>query len=428
MTYKLKTLQFILLLSCLLSSQQPASDSSYDLIIENSTIVDTQNAVLIPDQSIFIRQGLIDKITPGKIDDRIRADTIIDGTDKYIVPGFWDMHVHTCWKNGSDKTTLPLFLQYGITGVRDMGGRLDVLNTFKERAQNQPQAYPHLFGSGPIIDGQYPVHPDFSIPMTTENFKPILDSLRNQHVDFFKVYSLLPRSVLDSIANYSRQHNIHFSGHISEYIKPIDAVELGYKSFEHLNKLEPLMDDSLALKQFILKAKENENWLCPTLMIYQRRFEMDQGQFFNHSLHRELDSDLKLEWDNVRKSYSAKSAEAIQQSEDKFARQKELVKIFYDSGIPLLIGTDFAGMPFIYPGYSFHEAMQLMQEIGIPPFEILKIATWNPAKFFGITDSYGTVEPGKVADLIMLDASPIENIENTLEINVVIKSGIIVQF
>lgn len=421
----MKIVTFILLLYCCLSCRQ--STNRYDIVIEDITIVDAENARLLPHQTIYIRGDRIEKITSNSANDAISADSVITGTGKFIISGFWDMHVHTCWKDDLDKKVLPIFLQYGITGIRDMGGSLEILNSFKNKAKKQPHSYPSLFGAGPILDGEKPIHPAFSISVNTENFKTILDSLHNQDVDFFKVYSLLPESVLDSIATYSNQNKIDFSGHISEYSSPEMASKLGQKSFEHLNRLEELQDDPTRLIEFIKIAKENKNWLCPTLIIYQRKYEISQGEFFYHSLFEDLDEDLKTEWEHLRRSRAAKSEMDTEEANNRWELQKQLVKTFYDNQIPLLPGTDFAGMQYVYPGYSFHEELQLLQEIGIPQFEILKMATINPAIYLGITDSYGTVEENKTADLVILDANPIEDIGNTLSISVVIKSGKIIE-
>ncbi len=103
------------------------------------------------------------------------------------------------------------------------------------------------------------------------------------------------------------------------------------------------------------------------------------------------------------------------------------MKIFHDNKIPILLGTDFAGMPFVYQGYSLHEEMKLLESIGISQFEILKMATLNPTIYLEISEEYGTIEVNKMADLIIFDKNPIEKIENTLSISNVIKSGKIVK-
>lgn len=414
-----------LFLFVLVSCSSP--DERYHIVFEDITVVDTKNSELVNHQTVYIKNDRIVKLTPYNQDEEPIADIRINGAGKFMISGFWDMHVHSCWKEELDRTVFPIFFRYGITGIRDMGGSLEILNTFKQRAIHHPSSYPNLYGAGPILDGEHPIHPSVSLSVSAENFRSVLDSLRNSQVDFFKTYSLLSRSVMDSIATYSRAHQIPFSGHISEYITPEQASELGYKSFEHLNKLEDLAKDSSRLKVLFGLLKKHENWLCPTLIMYKRKSELTTGQYFNHSLFEVLDNDLKAEWESVKERATAKTQEEVDQSKARYNMHRELVKAFYDNQIPLLLGTDFAGMPFVYPGYSFHEEMQLMQEIGVPEFEILKMATLNPALYLGISDAYGSIEKHKVADLVILNANPIADIKNTLSIDMVLKSGKIVR-
>jgi len=404
-----------------------AQASSRGIIIKNISIIDVQNARIIPNCTIFIKGDRIAKIEYSKSKKITNADTVIDGTGKFILPGFWDMHMHICWKEDMSKL-FPVLLKYGITGIRDMGGSAVVLNKFKQQLKNDPQSGPMIFGAGPILDGEKPVHADFSAPLTSGNVRKVLDSLYKEKVDFFKVYSLLPKNIVDSIAGYVKEKKMSFAGHVSEYITPEEAAELGQKSFEHLNRLEDLQTDTGRLSAFIKTAKSMHSWLCPTLVIYQRKSEIARREFFEPAIYKDLDTDLKNEWDLVKKNrqnriYTEKDSLRTQ---TRFDDQKKLTRYFYDHGIPFLTGSDFAGMQFIYPGYSLHEEMALLQNIGIPPFDILKIATLNPALFFGLTKNYGSIKKGKMADLVILNENPVADIRNTQRIAMVIKAGKIV--
>lgn len=404
-----------------------SQSASYNVVIKNISVIDVQNSKIIPEQTIYIKADRISKIEKYRRHKKIVSDTIIDGTGKFILPGFWDMHIHICWKDNLHNL-FPILLNYGVTGVRDMGGDVNILNRFKKQVKNNPVSGPVIFGAGPILDGEEPVHADFSVPMTQLNTRKVLDSLYAQKIDFIKVYSLLPKSVLDSIAAYAKEKNIPFAGHISEYLTPEEASESGQKSFEHLNRLEELYDDKNRFIAFTKLAKSQKTWICPTLIIYKRKAEFAKKEFFAHDLYNDLDNDIKNEWEQVKKTKQNKifTEEEALRAEERYKKQKLLVRKFYDKGIPLLIGTDFAGIQFVYPGYSLHEEMDLLQSIGIPPFAILKMATLNPAIFLGIRESYGTVEKKKMADLIILDENPISDIRNTLKINTVVKAGKIV--
>jgi Amidohydrolase family len=361
-----------------------AQSDTFDIVIKNISIIDTKQKAVFRNRIVYIKGDRIVKIEKRKKRKKIVADTIINGQGRFMIAGFWDL----------DETLFPILLSYGITGVRDMGGSLQILNAFKKKAHKNPASCPTIIGAGPILDGENPVHPDFSIPLTSTNVKSVLDSLYNNGVDFFKVYSLLSQSLIDSVAAYSNKIKLPFAGHISEYITPEEAVTFGQKSLEHLNRLEDLENDTSRLAKFMLLTKSHKTWICPTLIVYKRKNEIRNEHFEDHTLYESLDVDLKKEWEEVKIKRKNKQLnhEEIVSANNRFENQKKLVKTFYDNKIPFLLGSDFAGMQFVYPGYSFHEEMALLGSIGIPNMDILQMATYNATEFLGITELYGTIE------------------------------------
>ena len=178
------------------------------------------------------------------------------------------------------------------------------------------------------------------------------------------------------------------------------------------------------MKSFISAAKENNNWFCPTLIIYKRKVQIAEGQDLSHPLINEIDDYIKSDWQQIKERRQNEGADPqkLKQLKSTFSEQKKLVKLRYQKDLPFLIGSDFGGMAFVYPGYSFHEEMQLLSQIGVNNYDILKMATYNPAVYFNIADIYGSVAKGKAADLLM-DKNPVENIQNTLPISTVIRNG-----
>lgn len=415
----------ILLLSQLTCRSQ---SDSVDIIIKNISIIDTKQKSIIHRKTIYIKDERIVKIENFKKSKKYISKNTIDGKGKFISTGFWDMHIHTCWKENLDESVFPTLFDFGITGIRDMGGSLKVLNTFKHNIENKDGFYPNIFGAGPILDGEKPVHPDFSVPLKIGNIKTTLDSLKINGADFLKVYSLLPKVVFDSISFYSKELNLSFAGHIPEYVTPERAIALGQKSIEHLNGLEELINDTIRFSSFIQLAHEQKTWFCPTLILYMRKNEILKGHFEYNDLFKGLDSDLKNEWEQVKNKRQNKivSETELLKGNLRFENQKKIVKIFYDNNLPFLLGTDFAGMQFIYPGYSLHEEMKLLSSIGVNNFDILKMATYNPVEFLGIAELYGTIDVNKIADLVIFSENPVEDIENSKKIELVIKNGQVV--
>ncbi len=411
--------------SCTLETQN-IKEQDIDLVINNINIIDVVNRKVIKNQSILITSDtILDVFDTNKISGDSKSVATINGKNKYILSGFWNMHTHMCWDFNLDKQLFPTLLSHGITGIRDMGGNTDILNEFKTQVTLHPESGPLIYGAGPILDGEDPIHPDFSVPLTKENFKHVLDSLFGKNVDFFKVYSLLPKGLVKEISKYSKKRSIPFAGHVSEYITPIEASKLGQKSFEHLNRIEDLRFDSVELKKFTQSAIANGSWLCPTLIIYKKTIDLAEEKDLYNPIYEKLNEILKSEWQHAKESKGGLSGSQEKKDNYKlrFEELKSLVKWFYDNELPMLIGSDFAGMPYVYPGLGFHEEMSILSGLGINNYDILKMATYNPAVYFGITSAHGTIAKGKIANLVILDRNPVENIENTQKIFKVIKSG-----
>jgi imidazolonepropionase-like amidohydrolase len=334
------------------------------------------------------------------------------------------MHTHVTWKDDLDVSLFPVLLSYGIIGVRDMGGDAAILNKFKAQIEATPISGPKIFGPGPLLDGINPIHPDFSEAVTGKNVHQILDSLYNK-VDFYKLYSLLPENIIKKISAYSKEHNMPIAGHVSEFITPTQAAQLGYKSFEHLNRIEEIRTDSTELESFFKAAKDSRSWFCPTLVIYERKVQIAEGQDLSHPLYNKIDRNLREEWLQVKDYREGVGSNPTKLKEliSIFSEQKRLVKLLYENDLPFLIGSDFGGMAFIYPGYSFHEEMHLLSQIGINNYDILKMATYNPAVYFNITDKYGSIAEGKAADLVILDKNLVDEIQNTLQISALVRNG-----
>lgn len=399
-----------------------------DLIINNITVIDPVSETMHANQTIYIQGDRITKIEndlPGSV---TSDAAIINGQGKFIMAGFWNMHTHICWHPDLDEDLFPVLFSYGITGVRDMGGDLGVLNEFKKGLKNHLHRGPIIYGPGPLIDGEKPIHPEFSVALTDENCRKVLDSLRKGGADFLKVYSLLPKELVKRVADYSKEMNIPFAGHVSEYMTAYESAKLGMKSFEHLNRIEDIADDQEELDRFVREVRSNESWVCPTLVIYKRKVDVTQGMDISHPLDSVIDKYLRGEWTafRERRVESGSDPGMLITMRGNYEKQKELVRKLREENLQLLIGSDFGGMPYIYPGYGLHEEMALWQDIGFETYDILRKVSYDPARFFNITAEHGSVEKGKIADLVILNTNPVIDIRNAKDIHAVIRSGKVV--
>lgn len=426
-----------------------AQTTSSTLVIHNVTLVDATGAPAKPHQTIIVESGKITAIDnsgmgfAGKLPGKH-----VDGSGKFLIPGLWDMHVHMVlgdWFPHGREITLPLFVANGITGVRDMGGELEVLQQWRNDISAGKLTGPRIVMSGPMLDGPQPRFPSSIAIKTPEDGRRAVDDLKRRGADFIKLQSLIPRDAVFAIADEAKQQGITFVGHVPDAVRAAEASSAGQKSFEHLIGIfegsSPLEDEFIkgtkTEKQFLstydpkraetlfaLLAK-NQTWQCPTLvwerggnLIDQRDFAADAGAKY-----------VPAYWKEVTWKRFTQQVEHDFNTDDLATRKRfvekelEVVKTMHDSGIPFLAGTDTPPGVYIFPGFSLHEELQRFVAAGFTPMEALQTATLNPAKFLGIDDRLGTIEKGKLADLVLLDANPLDDIRNTQKITAVVANG-----
>ncbi len=415
----------LLLCGCTGASIPPLGEA--DVIIRHITVVDVITGTLLTDQLIAITRDTFSYVgpDPGSLDTVVGA-RYLDGSGRYAIPGLWDMHVHVCWNDTNAQLLLPALLARGITGVRDMGGDLRILNDFKQRVLADPTAGPELWGCGPIIDGDPPVFPDFTLPVdSTTEITGTLDSLAAHGADFFKVYSLLRPGELQRIASYSATHKLAFAGHLSEYIEPETAITLGQHSVEHLNRLDDIWHaDPARLDSIADLMVEHGAWSCPTLIVYQRKSHMHDPSLRDTVMDKLVPS-LQAEWQQAL-THRTEGYGAPQQRDSldqRYRHQLELVKRLHYRGVRILAGSDLAGAPFVYPGTGLLEELERLNDAGLSNAEVLRCATSSPAEYLNVLGERGTISIGKQADLVILANDPLVEIRAMRSIEAVFHRG-----
>lgn len=428
-------------------SAQVAAPSA--LIIHDVTVIDATGAPAQQHRTVIVRDGKIAEIgsSSGRMGGKLPG-MHIDGQGKYLIPGLWDMHVHIVfgdWFPRGKDVTLPLFIANGVTGVRDMGSELEVLQQWRKDISAGTLLGPRIVMSGPMLDGPQPRFPSSIAIKTPEDGRRAVDDLKRRGADFIKLQSLIPREAVFAIADEARKQGITFVGHVPDSVRASEASNAGQKSFEHLIGIfegsSPLEDQFIlgsktekqflatydpdrAAKLFALLAK-NQTWQCPTLVWERGGNLIDETDFA-------ADTRAKYAPDYWKKVTWNRFTEQITHdfNTDDFATRKrfvakelEVVKAMHRAGISFLAGTDTPPGVYVFPGFSLHEELQRFVTAGFTPMEALQTATLNPAKFLGMEGRLGTVEKGKIADLLLLDANPLEDIRNTQKIEAVIVSG-----
>lgn len=415
----------------LISISSCSSTSTYNqpslLVIQNINVIDVEAGTVRHSQDVVVRDRMIVFVGDSFNGITNPRTSFIDGNGKYLMPGLWDMHFHLCWQNNNDSLLFPILLKNGITGIRDMGGDLNIMQAMKDRSRKESIQGPRIFGCGPMIDGDPPVQRDFSLPVDeTTNMEKVLDSLKNKGADFFKTYSLIKENQLKDISAYCHHNKMSFAGHLSEYIEPEVSIKLGQKSIEHLNRLDETWQTNKGRIDSIGRLMvTHQTFLCPTLLTYQLKTRLRDSSIKKASYDPYIPAPLVKEWDLLwnKRIQRATKNEDWDRLHQVFVSQKQLVNHLHNMGVKLLAGSDFAGMPYVYPGISLHEELILLAESGLTNTEVIRTATINPAIFMSVQQRHGSIATGKFADLVILDKDPLEDIKNIHTIHSVFVNG-----
>jgi len=431
--------------SCAMTAAQTPSTSV--LIVHNVTVIDTAGSPTLPNRTVIVRDGRIQEIGGSGLGEKV-AGVHIDGSGKYVIPGLWDMHVHMVfgdWFPRGKEVTLPLFIANGVTGVRDMGGELEVLQQWRKEIAAGTLIGPRMVISGPMLDGPQPRFPSSIAVKTPDDGRRAVDDLKRRGADFIKLQSLIPREAVFAIADEAHKQGISFVGHVPDAVRASEASNAGQKSFEHLIGIfegsSPLEDQFIrgqktegqflstydptrAATLFALLAK-NHTWQCPTL-VWERGGNLIDQTDFAHDLRSKY---APAYWKDVTWKRFTEEIVHDFNTDDLATRKRfvekelEVVNEMHRAGIPFLAGTDTPPGVYVFPGFSLHEELQRFVAAGFTPLEALQTATINPAKFLGMEDQLGTIAAGKLADMVLLDANPLEDIRNTQKISGVIANG-----
>jgi imidazolonepropionase-like amidohydrolase len=450
---------FLLFCQPLVRAQQKQESPPSTFVFKNVTVID----VSAQDSEHAIKLSRTVVITGGRITSvgrnvRIPAGAqVIDATGKYLIPGLWDMHVHTL-REDRVETFFPLFVVNGVTGVRDMGTPLENFELFKrwrEEIAEGTRLGPRIIAASPFVDGANPVYPNVSISVSNEEeARRAVRSLKQRGMDFIKVYNNLSREAFLAIADESKRQGITFAGHVPIAVSAAEASEAGQKSIEHLTgvalacstdedvlrreavartmrgakPLTPAQADEQAkrlLATYSEKKAEalfavflrNGTWHVPTLS-QVRSSNPDEYNLRHEELMKYVPPSMRVA---PRETASAEGREIS----SRWAGQKlEIVGAMRRAGVRLMAGTDTSGTyPYSFPGFTLHDELVLLVRAGLTPLEALRSATLNPARFLNMQGILGTVERGKEADLVLLEADPLENISNTKKIAAVLVKG-----
>lgn len=434
------------------------------LAIDHVTVIDVTGGPDLADQIVVISgDSIVGVAKSGSIEIPKDAQRI-DAHGKFLIPGLWDMHTHIAGISANPvwakQTLLPLLVANGITGIRDMGGDLDALESWRREIENRTLVGPQIVAAGPMLvparrAGANPAPADPAILRvgTVEESRAAVDNLQKRGADFIKIIEV-SRENYFAITDESKKDSIPFAGHIPSDVTATEASNAGQKSIEHIiysslafdcsaegDELRQEMQQASARRDSQASAditdqanhtfsaekaaalwrtfKKNGTWVTPTLFsiwVNAHQLEMvpDDPQLAY------LPASLRKEWAPAKNpTKDDRDTEAWWQRQ--FENDRKLTGEMHRAGVRLLAGSDSLDR-YDFVGTSLHRELQMLVSAGLTPLEALQTATLNPAEFLAIAKS-GRISDGYLADLVLLDGDPTGEIANTGKVAAVFLHG-----
>ena len=455
-----------LLAAC--ASDVATVDVAQGTVIDNVTVVDTRTGALSPGMTLVLDQGRIARMLPMSTQRRLTVAsgvTRVDGSGQYLVPGYLDMHTHAMPAPGQAQAPWPVLLAHGITGVREMSGspasiaRARQLNA--DSLAGRIDAPEVLQMPADLIAGNPPA--------------AAAVALVGQHKaaggDFIKLINANREATLALLAEAQRQ-GLGVAGHLPIAISAVDASQAGMRAMEHLGSgMGILLDcaaDEAAIRRAMLTGggakppfpptfvisptlyraveaplyqrvldsfdaakcqavvqvlAKQPTWQVPTLLRLKTMANSSDPAFRNDPNLAFVDKTTRALWQSLADQYASQMPAAAAASfSAHFAANQRLTGLLLKAGVQLLAGSDLGGI-WIIPGASLHQEFAELAAAGLSPLQVLQSTTLNGAEFLGRQASLGTVEVGKTADLVLLDANPLTNVAHLRRISGVVLKG-----
>ena len=410
------------------------------VVIRNVTVLPMTGAGPTANQSVVIRNGRIAGIGPSAQIGTPDGASVVDGTGKYLIPGLFEMHAHTSKTRGS---ALGLYVVHGVTTIRDQGSEHAEVLRWRREIRDDSRVGPRMFIAGPYLESLRNIQrmrrdPPESrvepferarIPIgSPADARRVIDSLSALELDHFKVRTVQDSATYLALARAAHAHGKRLVGH---YVaaSPALFLEAGQDGVEHGF---PLSFDSLPRDKrmaFWRELAKRDVGVVPTLVTvvesgfrplsYYQALVADTTVTM-HPLRPYVSKFMILDWREQVDEVTPQRRSALERAWPSWLRQ---VREMREAGVRIMAGSDVAVLN-VFPGLSLHEELRLfVDSVGMSPMEALASATRKPAEWLGVADSVGTIAPGNVADLVLLDANPLANIDNTRRISAVVLRG-----
>ena len=423
----------ILILLLLLAARAASGEST---AVINVNVIPMTVETVIREQTVIVSDGLITAIGPVAALPVPEGARVVDGTDRYLVPGLAEMHAHVPPADSDDlERYFRLFVANGVTTVRSMLGHDSHLG-LREELRSGKVLGPHLVASGPSLNGR-----------SVDSVADAQAMVRAQHAagyDFLKIHPGLKAAEFEAVASTAKELGMPFAGHVTVAVGIERAMTSGMATIDHLDGylagmlpanvdrsggyggwFGVLLADQADEEMIAVLARKTAaagTWNVPTnVLVEQLINEVPVAELTNRDDMRYMPRATVRRWAESKRQALAERGFTPAVAARAIELRRRLILALHDEGAGLLLGSD-APQVFNVPGFSLHFELENMVVAGLSPFEALRMGTANVLEFMPDINS-GTIEVGRSADMILLDADPLEDIENTRRIHGVMLRG-----
>jgi hypothetical protein len=460
-----------LLLALLLAG--PAAEPP--LAVTDVTVIDATGAPPRAGWTVLVRDGRIAGLGPAGVVTAPAGARRLDGAGKFLIPGLWDMHVHLAVAPEprlAEDVMLPLLVRHGVVGVRDMGGDFDRIQGVRAAIAAGTLVGPRIVAPGPFVDGPQDASATVVPVRNGEEARAAVRGLKARGVDFVKVQAGLSKEAWQAVGEESRRLGLPFAGHVPDAVSASEVPGSGQRTVEHVSPALPgdaallfacsrreaelraellaltadtkatrearrarrralqaaLLDgyDETRAQALFGRLKAEGVAVVPTLVWSRTQLPQDEADLGAGVPLGGVPKEMADAWATQRRQAVAgltPDAFALFRRIDDHSRR--VVGALHRAGVRLLAGTDSFDA-FVVPGFALHQELELLVQAGLTPMEALQAATREPARFLGLEAERGTIEVGKAADLVLLEADPLADIRNTRRIGAVVLGGRVV--
>jgi imidazolonepropionase-like amidohydrolase len=423
-----------LLLAGLCAHSQPidppcATYSQGVVAFVDVTVIPMDRERRLPGQTVVVRGDRIVELGPVATVTVPDGATRVEGKGKFLIPGLAEMHAHIPGGQASDSAverTLFMYLAGGLTTIRGMLGHPRHLE-LRARAARGELLSPTIYAAGPSLNGN-------SIPDPAAARKAVIEQ-KEAGYDLLKVHPGVSREAFDTLVATARRVGIPFAGHVPTEVGVAHAIESKYATIEHLDgyieamvrdgapvgadqsaffglNLGEYLDES-KMPALVAATKKAGVWNVPTQVLLENLVLVESSaELTERPEMKYVMPEMLAQWAQVKDNMLAETGSTAESARRTIEVRRRLIKALHDAGAGLLLGSD-APQVYNVPGFSTHRELESLVAAGLTPYQALETGTRNVARYFGTTRETGTVERGKRADLVLLEADPLVDIRNT---------------